>query len=57
MFSLGQYGTLFKSLSILCDNNPCQYTYEMYKTVVGICLGVCPLVLSMNLPDETPSVK
>lgn len=57
MFSLGQYGTLFKSLSILYDNNTCQYTYEMYKTVVGICLGFCPHVLSMNLPDETPSVK
>lgn len=57
MFSLGQYGTLFKSLSILYDNNTCQYTYEMYKTVVGICLGFCLLVLSMNLPDETPSVK
>lgn len=57
MFSLGQYGTLFKSLSILYDNNTCHYTYEMYKTVVGICLGFCPLVLSMNLPDETPSVK
>lgn len=54
---LGQYGTLFKSLSILYDNNPCQYTYETYKTVVGICLGFCPHVLGMILPDETLNVK
>lgn len=57
MFSLGQYGTLFKSLSILYDNDPCQYTYETYKTVVGICLGFCPHVLGMILPDETLNVK
>lgn len=54
---LGQYGILFKSLSILYDNNFCQYIYEMYKMVVGICLGFCFYVFSMILFDEILNVK